>query len=343
MSMNAHYSQVSELPYIDLDRIEELRRLQSRCWCCSREERPYQRGCLDHQHQRRECPRERRDCYGCGMDEFNEGEDCIFGRRYCRGDSNMDPSYDLGFENMYGRPSILHPGYSVRMRAGGQRCSSNEGCCIYCNSSLEKGPSARERDSLCGQDRRVHSYYKQCLSEDSDANSSRNTEQGYDSEREIGEGRSITRRLERPLSGEYSDLSEDVQMVIKRNNRHVVSLALNWISLSGEHNKKIRKFVTDSMDSLELKDVPHFVILFQYDDHKGIRGLYSYFHRQREWQCVVEITPNCPKVIHKEMIHTLYKFDTCQKLFRPISRLRRITDVVDGLSVKNEYLSKTSS
>ncbi|KAJ1606057.1 hypothetical protein OJ252_3302 [Cryptosporidium canis] len=201
------------------------------------------------------------------------------------------------------------------------------GGCVCCGSSWAGGSNLGEGGSFHAQGRRVHSYYEQCLSEDSDS-SSCGGEQEYLPEGQSPDG--------------HSDISDDMEIVIKRNNRNVISLALNWISLSGEHNKRIRKFVADSLDSVDLKNVPHFVILFQYDDHKGIRGLYSYFQEEKEWQCVVAITPNCPRVIHKEMIHTLYKFDTCQKLFKPMSKSRKITDAVDGLSIKNEYLNKSS-
>ncbi|OII73433.1 uncharacterized protein cubi_02645 [Cryptosporidium ubiquitum] len=339
--MSGHYDQISELPHIDLDRIEELRRIQNKCWCCSRGEKSFHSSCLDHQYSKKgNCMREKRECFNCGMDEFREENEYINGRRYYR-DTNLDLNYDLGFESNYNRPSILHSNYSLRARNDTQYCSNNYNNCIYCNSSLEKVSNIRERNSLSGQDRRIHSYYKQNLSEDSDTNAYKDVEEEYNSDYEFTGGKNISRNCEKQFSDEYSDLSEDMEVVIKRNNRNVISLALTWISLSGEHNKKIRKFVADSMDSIELKEVPHFVILFQYDDHKGIRGLYSYFQEENNWECVVEITSNCPKVIHKEMIHTLYKFDTCQKLFKPIHRLRKITDIVDGLSIKNEYLCKS--
>lgn len=341
VNMSGHYDKISELPHIDLDRIEELRRLQNRCWCCSRGDKLYQSNFFDHQYSKREsCMRERRECCNCRVDEFREENEYINGRR-CYRDSNLDLNCDLRFENNYNRPSILYSNYSLTGRNDTQYYYNNDKNCIYCNSNLEKVPNSRERNSLYEQDRRIHSYYKKNLSEDSDTNVY-DADQEYNSEYEFRRSKNISKNCEGQLSDEYSDFSEDMETVIKRNNRNVISLALNWISLSGEHNKKIRKFVADSMDSIELKQVPHFVILFQYDDHKGIRGLYSYFHKENNWQCVVEITPNCPKVIEKEMIHTLYKFDTCQKLFKPINRLRKITDIVDGLSIKNEYLNKSS-
>ncbi|KAH8582336.1 uncharacterized protein ELE39_003657 [Cryptosporidium sp. chipmunk genotype I] len=339
-SMSRNYSNISELPYIDLDRIEELRRQHDRCCCCKRGDMPHQRSCMGYQYSKKEgCMRERRGYCDFGFDEFRDEDEHIHGRRYYK-DSNFDPNYDLGFENSCNRPSILHSNCSLRTRGDSQYYSSSDNNCIYCNSTLERVSNTRGRNSLYGQDRRVHSYYKQCLSEDSDTNGYKDVNQEYNSEYEYRGAQNISRsNCEKQFSDEYSDLSEDMEVVIKRNNRNVISLALNWISLSGEHNKKIRKFVMDSMDSIELKNVPHFIILFQYDDHKGIRGLYSYFQKENNWQCVVEITPNCPKVIHREMVHTLYKFDTCQKLFKPINRSKKITDIVDGLSIKNEYLN----
>ncbi|CAD98333.1 hypothetical protein [Cryptosporidium parvum Iowa II] len=339
-SMSRHYNNISELPYIDLDRIEELRRQNDRCCCNSRGEKLYQRNCMDYQYSKREgCIRERRGYCDFELDELREDDGCIHGIRFYK-DSNLDQNYDLGFEKNCNRLPILHSNCKLRTMNDSNYYSNNGNNCIYCNASLERTSNTRERDFFNGQDRRVHSYSKQCLSEDSDTNDYKDIGQEYNSDYEYRRGQNVSRNnCERQFSDEYSDLSEDMEVVIKRNNRNVISLALNWISLSGEHNKKIRKFVMDSMNSIELKDLNHFIILFQYDDHKGIRGLYSFFQKENNWQCVVEIVPNCPKVIRKEMVHTLYKFDTSQKLFKPINRSKKITDIVDGLSIKNEYLS----
>ncbi|KAJ1606798.1 hypothetical protein OIY81_3088, partial [Cryptosporidium canis] len=189
------------------------------------------------------------------------------GREWRRHDAG--PGYDLGFEGACGRSSVLHPSYSEGGRDGTQLRPREGGGCVCCGSSWAGGSNLGEGGSFHAQGRRVHSYYEQCLSEDSDS-SSCGGEQEYLPEGQSPDG--------------HSDISDDMEIVIKRNNRNVISLALNWISLSGEHNKRIRKFVADSLDSVDLKNVPHFVILFQYDDHKGIRGLYSYFQEEKEWQ-----------------------------------------------------------
>ncbi|KAF7456892.1 Microtubule-binding calmodulin-regulated spectrin-associated protein [Cryptosporidium felis] len=334
--MRGQFGYSNELPYINLERIEELRRLQHQYGYYFRDRKARNEEHLGFGGLEigGGCMRARKGLHECELYDFGEDNENLHARSY--GDSyGARGSMDICSGKGCCRSPFSHSRhFGIRNET---RDDLDENRCVICNSSLDGGPGMRAGGGS-QRSSRIYSYYNDCLGGESRIREFQEFDDNVSEFGSLPNTQGTTGGDERHLEDDYSDLSDDMEIVINRNNRKVISLALNWISLSGEHNRKIRKFVTDSMESQELKEVPHFVILFQYDDHKGIRGMYTYFKEGNIWQCVIEISPNCPKVIQKEMIHTLYKFDTCQKLFKPLKDSKKITDIVDGLSIKNEYL-----
>ncbi|KAL7068576.1 hypothetical protein ACR3K2_09730 [Cryptosporidium serpentis] len=223
---------------------------------------------------------------------------------------SSDPYNSHHFEDHY---------YNNMMNCRNNR-EINERCCNdHLNRSIVNHSSYRHFTSLSPPKNYVYNDIDYChLQDNSILNKSNNS---------INQSRSP--RSVRPITP-----------TINRNNRRIIMLALNWISLSGEHNKAVRRFVSDSMNSEQLINIPHFVILFHYDDHKGIRGIYTFNKYNKVWHCVIEISPYCPPVIEPYMIQNLYRFDTCHKTFKQLKLSKMITDIVDGVSLKPEYLNK---
>ncbi|KAH8741234.1 hypothetical protein FG386_000141 [Cryptosporidium ryanae] len=345
-----------DLPYVNMDRIQELRKQHDLCGC------NLKRFCNSKLFQTSYIP-------------YYKDQDAIWlgGRKYCEC-FLREINDDIGNKCEHLREidkDYCHANFEQKIRSEmlkNHRISGYQQGCFSNESIMEinmcESPASlvtrNNNINLCDclnnrikrQVNRRDEFRKSCENEDTYHSKDLSCEKSVqinnsdidkDSENEClrDNCRNSYRLIQgrKVFSGEITDSEDDMEITINRNNRKIILLSINWISLSGEHNKKIRNFIQESMESCELINVPHFVILFQYDDHKGVRGIYTYSKEDKRWYCVIEITSKCPRTIEKEMIHTLYKFDTCQKIFKPIKQLKKITDIVDGLSLKNEYLN----
>ncbi|KAH7648197.1 hypothetical protein FG379_000121 [Cryptosporidium bovis] len=347
------------LPYISLDRIEELKRQHNVCECN-----------LKKLYQTNQCQAsyipdyndryftelgESRSYCECLISDIshNNGNRCVNLREmrkdYCHADfkqkirSKLLNNNELGGYQQKCLNNSSRIGVDLSESLPSLFFHNNCNLCECLNSSLKNTRQMSESVECTKNCENLDTHHKNGFFDESNGYDGNNSDIENNTDNEYTgvacRNSHKTNQKRKVFPGEITDSEDDMEIAINRNNRKIVLLAINWISLSGEHNKKIRKFIQESMESCELINVPHFVILFQYDDHKSVRGIYTYSKEDKKWYCVIEITSKCPRIIEKEMIHTLYKFDTCQKIFKPIKRLRKITDIVDGLSLKNEYLN----